>query len=194
MGATTSESSQPSGSSRNPRWGAIRDHLIGLPITDLDVFILGMSAQAAHETFNAEIVEYAGVEEAKHRYEEQDGLCVDLVFSQYDNVHDVLDHFDLGICRIAWDGWKYVITDEFKRDFAQKQISTFFPSPSGHRDRVLAKLKPVGFTLGDDVHAREYVRDLAARRGYRLMHRRNGEYWLMPNKPMSLEDVLHALG
>ncbi len=108
-------------------------------------------------------------------------------------MREVLEHFDLGICRIAWDGWDYVIPEEFERDWGQKKITTFFPSPSGHRDRVLAKLKPVGFSLGDDLYARQYVRNLAAGRGLRLMHRRNGEYWLMPNKPMSLEDVLGAL-
>jgi hypothetical protein len=68
--------------------GAIRDHILGLPIKDLDIFVFGMSAQAARETFGADIIEYAGVEEAKHQYQTQGGLAVDLVFSQYQNVQE----------------------------------------------------------------------------------------------------------
>jgi hypothetical protein len=65
--------------------GAIRDHLLGLPVKDIDIFVLGMSAQSAKEIFGADITEYAGVDQAKHQYRTRDGLAVDLVFSRYDN-------------------------------------------------------------------------------------------------------------
>ena len=35
----------------------------------------------------------------------------------------------------------------------------------------------------------ERVRELAARRGYRIMHRGKGLYWLMIDKPMSLDVI-----
>jgi hypothetical protein len=35
----------------------------------------------------------------------------------------------------------------------------------------------------------EQVRALAASRGYRIMHRRNGRYWVMIDRPMSLDDI-----
>ena len=119
--------------------GAIRDHILGLPVKDIDIFVLGMSAEAAKQIFGADVIEYAGVEEAKHQYRTRDGLTVDLVFSCYDNVQEILEHFDLGICRLAWDGWDYVVTDDFEFDRRNLTITTFYSSPSGHRDRVLAK-------------------------------------------------------
>jgi hypothetical protein len=176
--------------------GAIRDHLLGLPVKDLDIFVLGMSAKAAKEIFGAEMIEYAGVAEAKHTYRTVDGLVVDLVFSRFDNAHEVLDHFDLGICRVGWDGWDYIVTDDFEFDCRNKKITTFYPSRSGHRDRVLAKLRTIGFELGEIVHNSWYVervRELAARQGYRLMHRRNNQYWLMRNQPLSLDKIADFL-
>jgi Poly A polymerase head domain len=176
--------------------GAIRDHILGLPAKDIDIFVLGMSAQAAKQIFGADIIEYAGVEEATHQYRTRDGLTVDLVFSRYDNVQEVLENFDLGICRAGWDGWDYVVTDDFEFDRRNLTITTFYPSPSGHRDRVLAKLRPIGFQLAETVQSSRYVahvRELAARQGYRLMHRRNDQYWLMRDQPMSLEEIARVL-
>jgi hypothetical protein len=176
--------------------GAIRDHILGLPAKDIDIFVLGMSAQAAKQIFGADIIEYAGVEEAKHQYRTADGLTVDLIFSRYDNVHEVLEHFDLGICRVAWDGWDYVVTDDFEFDRRNLTITTYYPSPSGHRDRVLAKLRPSGFRLAETAQSSRYVahvRELAARQGFRLMHRRNDQYWLMRNQPMSLDEIAQLL-
>ena len=176
--------------------GAIRDHILGLPVKDIDIFVLGMSAESAKEIFGADIIEYAGVEEAKHQYRSQNGLTVDLVFSKYNNVQEVLEHFDLGICRVAWDGWDYVLTDDLEFDRHNLKLTTFYPSPSGHRDRVLAKLRPIGFQLGETVQSSRYVahvRELAARQGYRLMHRRNDQYWLMRDQPMSLEEIARVL-
>jgi hypothetical protein len=176
--------------------GAIRDHILGLPVRDIDIFVLGMSALSAKQIFGADIIEYAGVEEANHQYHTRDGLTLDLVFSRYDNVREVLEHFDLGICRVGWDGWDYVVTDDFEFDRRNAKITTFYPSTSGHRDRVLAKLRPIGFQLGETVQTSWYVahvRELATRQGYRLMHRRNDQYWLMRNQPMSLDQIAELL-
>ena len=176
--------------------GAIRDHILGLPVKDIDIFVLGMSAESAKEIFGADIIEYAGVAEAKHQYRTQDGLIADLVFSRYDNIQEVLEHFDLGICRVAWDGWDYVLTDDFEFDRYNLKLTTFYPSPSGHRDRILAKLRPIGFQLAETVESSRYiahVRELAARQGYRLMHRRNDQYWIMRNQPMSLDEIVELL-
>ena len=176
--------------------GAIRDHILGLPVKDIDIFVLGMSAQSAKQIFGADIIEYADVEEAKHQYRSQNGLTVDLVFSRYNNVQEVLEHFDLGICRVAWDGWDYVLTDDFECDRDNLKLTTFYSSPSGHRDRILAKLRPIGFQLAETVPSLRYVahvRELAARQGYRLMHRRNDQYWIMRNQPMSLAEIVESL-
>ena len=35
----------------------------------------------------------------------------------------------------------------------------------------------------------EWVRAEVRRRGYRLMHRRNGQYWLMMADPMTLTEI-----
>ena len=134
--------------------GAIRDHILGLPVRDIDIFVLGMSALSAKEIFGADIIEYAGVEEAKHQYRSQNGLTVNLVFSRYNNAYEVLEHFDLGICRAGRDGWDYVVTDDFEFDRRNLTITTFYPSPSGHQDRVLAKLRPIGFKLAETVQKR----------------------------------------
>lgn len=180
--------------------GAIRDHLLGIPFKDIDIFVLGMTAQTAKEIFDAAIIEYAGVEEAKHQYTTADGLTIDLVFSQYDNVPEVLAHFDLGICRIAWDGNTLLGTEDFGRDLTAKTVTQFYPSPSGHTDRVMAKLGPLGFTLiprteqdAQKVYE-NYVRKVAEERGYRLMHRRKGKYWLMRAQPMALNQIAEQVG
>jgi hypothetical protein len=176
--------------------GAIRDHLLGIPIKDIDVFVLGMTADAAKAIFKAEIIEYAGVEEARHQYQTIEGLRADLCFSRFDNVDEVLSSFDLGICRVAWDGWKYVLTEDFQRDRDEKTITVFRPSEGGHLDRVFSKLEPHGFTIGKRPYMNDYlsdVRELDKRKGYRLMHRRNGKYWLMRDQPMELEEVLEIL-
>ncbi len=38
------------------------------------------------------------------------------------------------------------------------------------------------------------VRELAARAGYRIMHRRNGQFWLMYGKPVMLDWIEQWLG
>jgi hypothetical protein len=114
--------------------GAIRDHILGLPVKDISIFVVGMSAQAAKQIFGADIIEYAGVEEAKHQFRTRDGLTVDLIFSRYDNIHEVLEHFDLGICRVAWDGWDYVVTDAFEFDYRYYTVGFEFSAPYLHED------------------------------------------------------------
>jgi hypothetical protein len=57
-------------------------------------------------------------------------------------------------------------------------------------------LRPLGFRLAETVESSwhlAHVRELAARQGYRLMHRRNDQYWLMRNQPMSLDDIAELL-
>ena len=175
--------------------GAIRDHVLGLPAKDIDIFVLGMSARAANETFGAEITEYAGVEEAKHHYQPLgNGLPdIDLVFSQYTNVRDVLADFDLGICRVAWDGWDFVITDDFARDLHERTITVFDNSYADHRNRVVAKLGPHGFKMINSKLDVDDIRKFAHHRGYRLMHRRDDKYWLMRYEPLTLNEILDVL-
>ena len=161
----------------------------------LDLLARGETAEAARDIFNADIVEYAGAEEAKAEYPSLNGVPVDLVFSRHSNVYDVLDHFDLGICRAAWDG-EFMLTDDFANDLGKRTITSFYPSPRGHGKRVLDKLAPLGFHMGEQVVKDDYVaglRERAERRGYRLMHRRNGQYWLMRHQPMTLHEVAEFL-
>ena len=126
--------------------GAIRDHILGLPVKDIDIFVLGMRAQAAKQIFGADIIEYAGVEEAKHQYRTPDGLKVDLIFSRYDNVQEVLEYFDLGICRVAWDGWDYVVTDDFEFDRRNTLVGRQAPE-HGRRTVNSVQFQPTGNRL-----------------------------------------------
>jgi len=46
------------------------------------------------------------------------------------------------------------------------------------------------FDRSNDANGREIaVRAHMAQRGYRLMHRRNGQYWVMLADPMTLDEV-----
>jgi hypothetical protein len=46
------------------------------------------------------------------------------------------------------------------------------------------------FDGSNDANGREIaVRAQMARRGYRLMHRRNGQYWVMLAEPMTLDEI-----
>ena len=46
-----------------------------------------------------------------------------------------------------------------------------------------------------DSDAREIkVRKQVAQRGYRLMHRRNGQYWVMFDQPMTLSEIETWIG
>lgn len=43
---------------------------------------------------------------------------------------------------------------------------------------------------GSEENGRETaIRAHMARRGYRLMHRRNGQYWVMFDEPMTLDQI-----
>ena len=35
----------------------------------------------------------------------------------------------------------------------------------------------------------DFIREYMAKRGYRLMHRRNGQYWVMFANPMTLDEI-----
>jgi len=53
----------------------------------------------------------------------------------------------------------------------------------------VSRQEPV-FDRSNDANGREIaVRAHMARRGYRLMHRRNGQYWVMFDEPMTLAEI-----
>jgi hypothetical protein len=134
--------------------GAIRDHILGVPVKDLDIFVMGLSDDAAREIFGA-IRMYVGYVDnsagARTQYVSESGIAVDLVFLHLDHPKQVLDRFDLGICRVCWDGTTILATEDFHRDLTERTISQFYPSPSGHADRVMAKLGPLGFRWNEHV-------------------------------------------
>jgi hypothetical protein len=134
--------------------GAIRDHILGVPVKDLDIFVMGLSDDAAEEIFGAirMHVGYAGSDTAGSRTQYVwHGIAVDLVFLHLDHPEHVLDRFDLGICRVCWDGTSILATEDFHRDLSDRVITQFYPSPSGHADRVMAKLGPLGFRWNEHV-------------------------------------------
>src|SRR5205085_1092566 len=95
--------------------------------------------------------------------------------------------------RVAWDGWDFVITDDFARDLHNRTITLFDNSYHDHRDRVVAKLGPRGFKTIKSTPDVDDIREIAHRRGYRLMHRRGDKYWLMRHQPLTLSEILDVL-
>ncbi len=131
--------------------GAIRDHLLGISFNDLDVFILGISPEKAKELFDADVSTYEGLLKAEHRHETICYTDVDLVFSSYPTPQTVLDRFDLGICKAAWDGSNFIIHEDFVTDASRGIITPCGRIFAEHGNRIIKKLKPYGFRfLGTD--------------------------------------------
>ena len=129
--------------------GALRDNILGIPIKDVDIFVLGLHSQMAYYLFGAERVENFEYDYGDHHARLANanilGVNVDLVTLSHATLKTVLENFDLGICRIAWDGYHLHITDDFMHDYTEKTITSFCRSVSDHRDRVADKLAPLGF-------------------------------------------------
>jgi hypothetical protein len=127
--------------------GAMRDHLLGIPVNDLDVFILEITHEKAAEIFNADIYcsPYDGKMHSQHQHETIGHIDVDLVFTVYKTSKEVLDDFDLGICKAAWDGANFIIHDDFVRDVSRGIVSVSGAEFGNHRERLIQKLTPYGF-------------------------------------------------
>jgi hypothetical protein len=121
--------------------GAIRDHLLGISVNDLDVFILGITHEKAAEIFNADIYcsPYDGKMHAQHQHET---IGHTDVFTEYQTPREVLDDFDLGICKAAWEGTTFIIHDDFVRDVLRGIISVSGAEFGDHRERLVQKLTP----------------------------------------------------
>jgi hypothetical protein len=128
--------------------GAIRDHLLGIPAKDLDLFVLNIGAEEANQRFDAVLSDYG---DARNVHKIINGLSCDMIFLDCaKTAQDVLNRFDLGICKVAWDGQSFLISEDFLRDARDRKITELnFDFVGGHRNRIITKLAPLGFTWRD---------------------------------------------
>jgi hypothetical protein len=128
--------------------GAIRDHLLGIPAKDLDLFVLDISAEQANQRFGAVLSDYG---DAGNVHKIINGLSCDIIFLDCAaTAQEVLNRFDLGICKAAWDGQSLLISGDFLRDARDRKITELnFDFVGDHRNRIITKLAPLGFTWRD---------------------------------------------
>jgi hypothetical protein len=149
--------------------GAIRDHLLSIPYNDLDVFILDApfhwkktsgedyiaingSAIQAEAFLNRFGIKLHSIDDedlySSHFHVDFNGFDVDLVFSWPSSVDAVLDRFDVGLCKVAWDGIDYTITSDFERDAKNKTLTIMPDKPAfaDHKQRLEKKFLPRGYS------------------------------------------------
>jgi hypothetical protein len=128
--------------------GAIRDHLLGIPAKDLDLFVLDIAAEEANQRFGSVLSNY-GV--ARNVHKTINGISCDIIFLDCEKTaQEVLNRFDLGICKVAWDGQSFLISEDFLRDARDRKITELnFDFVGDHRNRIITKLAPQGFTWRD---------------------------------------------
>ena len=111
--------------------GAVRDHLNGRPIKDIDILVLGTPSNAGYASIGLWEVEKQHVDNvgsdvvASRRFVgEFMGWEVDLFFrDDVDSIYDMIKTFDLGFCQCAYDGNSHILTNAYMHDVANKQIA-----------------------------------------------------------------------
>lgn len=127
--------------------GALLNNLLGLPVNDLDMFIMGIPLVEALSRFNLDaqaVQTYGGLEFVKHAHMEFAGQDCDLIFL-HGRERDPIWDFDLDICQISWDGEKFEYSNAFIEALYTKKFHTVGGFLSDHLNRVKAKLAPLGF-------------------------------------------------
>lgn len=109
--------------------GALRDSILGRPIKDVDVLLRAKD----HEHLNSELTTYVRPPIiVQHGYGRADmygcwnfkqqlcGYDVQLILADFEDVYDLAHTFDIGLCRVTYDGTTLYVSDEFKQDAADK--------------------------------------------------------------------------
>jgi len=154
--------------------GAVRDHLLGIPHNDLDIFILETPAEWQNYDKTQRLIrELLGLPQPKwsldkaepveakttwkddfhhpyssHHHVAYKGLDVDLVFSECLTMDAVVNSFDVGLCKVGWDGTNYLISQDFVRDAEHKTLTITPDKPSfaDHKQRLEKKFLPLGYS------------------------------------------------
>lgn len=96
--------------------GCLRDWIIGASINDVDIFVPGLTAEEAEG-----IDEYAMGFRVTNVIEHQ--IKYQIIKHRFQNgIEEVLDHFDIGICKIAYPGY-YLLHEHFIEDYQHKILT-----------------------------------------------------------------------
>ncbi|QDB71005.1 hypothetical protein bb8_p30 [Bordetella phage vB_BbrP_BB8] len=111
--------------------GALRDSILGRPIKDVDVLLRAQD----HSTLDSERTQYVRPPIiVQHGYGRADmhgcwnfrqqicGYDVQLILADFEDLHDLAHTFDIGICRVTYDGKELYVTPEFEEDAAAKML------------------------------------------------------------------------
>jgi len=154
---------------RNMIWiagGAVRDHVLHRPIKDFDIFVLARNPdhEAAHLSAIADDVNEWGnewgeqrsssVPETMRRFQFKPGngflnwsikRPLDVILPEVMHISSVLEQFDIGICKIAWQPGALYVHPHFVEDAANRVVwqRTYGlwtrQSSNAHMDRLMHK-------------------------------------------------------
>lgn len=109
--------------------GALRDSILGRPIKDVDVLLRAKD----HEHLDSELTTYVRPPIiVQHGYGRADmygcwnvkeqlcGYDVQLILADFEDLHDLAHTFDIGLCRVTYDGTELYVSPEFTQDAADK--------------------------------------------------------------------------
>jgi tRNA nucleotidyltransferase/poly(A) polymerase len=111
--------------------GACRDLILGLTISDVDIFIPGFNLDPELDSESEESKEE--FKEYKTGFRVKDLLENDINYQiiqhrfEGNDILEVLSHFDVGICRIAYDPLtnNWIITEEFLKDVQERKLTVY---------------------------------------------------------------------
>lgn len=111
--------------------GALRDSILGRPIKDVDVLLRAKD----HNSLDSDITSYVRPPIiVQHGYGRADmhgcwnyreqicGYDVQLILADFNDVYDLAHTFDIGLCRVTYDGSTLYVTEEFRKDAEDKKF------------------------------------------------------------------------
>lgn len=129
--------------------GCLRDLLLNKPINDIDIFLPGLTAE-----------EVEGVDEYAMGFMVTDvinkGVKYQIIKHRFQDIHDVLEHFDTGICKVAYPGY-WLLTDDFQKDVKNKTITVYLKNwrHKPHLDKLKEKFPD--YTILDETGEKDLI-------------------------------------
>lgn len=161
--------------------GCLRDHILGRPISDIDVFLDGTGETSV--SFCATLSAILGLKVEEDKTVNFNNVIYPATFGtiafayingmKYQFIqkcHNIwakslVDTFDIGLCMICWDGVKYTYSPWFTLDATMETLTLVHPkehSSKGHQRRVREKYPDFKFIETPDHNLIKAYQALAA--------------------------------
>lgn len=124
--------------------GCLRDLILNKPVNDVDIFVPGLTAEESEG-----VDEYAMGFVVINTLE--NGIKFQIIKHRFQDIFDVLDHFDTGICKVAYPGY-WLLTADFQKDVNNKTITVYRENwrHEPHLEKLKAKFPD--FKIENETH------------------------------------------